>query len=108
MNEGGEPTSRLERLETEITEIKERLATLEHEFQSAKEERSKMQSQLDGQDIKLDKILVWVDGAHKVAGVATRHWRTALKFGCGVVTAWGVSNPHIQNVVIFVGKFFGI
>jgi hypothetical protein len=97
----------LERLEADITDMKERLAGLETEFQKAKQERSLMQTQLTGQDEKLDRILVWVDGAHKVAGIATRHWKTALKFGCGLVTAWGISNPHVAHTVEFVGKFFG-
>lgn len=105
---GGEPNTRLERLESDISEMKARLANLENEFQQAKEERSLMQTQMTGQDIKLDRILVWVDGTQKIVGVAIRHWRTALKFGCGVVTAWGISNPHVQNTVEFVAKFFGV
>lgn len=108
MAEGGEPNSRLERLEQDISEMKERLANLETEFQKAKEERSAMQLQLTDQDAKLDKIVAWVDGVHKVAGIATRHWKTALKFGCGVMTAWGISNPHVAHTIEFVGKFFGL
>lgn len=104
----GEPNTRLERLESDISEMKARLANLEIEFQQAKEERSQMQTQLAGQDTKLDRILVWVDGANKVAGIATRHWKTALKFGCGAMTAWGVTNPHVSNVVSFIGNFFGV
>jgi hypothetical protein len=103
-----EPNSRLVRLENDITEMKERLANLESEFQKAKEERSQMQMQLSGQDEKLDRILLWVDGAQKVAGIATRHWKTALKFGCGAVTAWGVTNPHVQSLLNFVAQFFGV
>jgi acetyl-CoA carboxylase carboxyltransferase component len=105
---GGEPNTRLERLESDISETKERLSSLENELQIVKQGASAMQSQLLGQDDKLDRILVWVDGANKVAGVATRHWKTALKFGCGVVTAWGISNPQVAHVVAFVGKFFGL
>lgn len=105
---GGEQTSRLERLENDITETKNRLGNLEKELLTLKEGHNEMQSQLVGQDDKLDQILVWVNGANKVAGVAAKHWKTALKFGCGVMTAWGISNPHVQNVVTFVGKFFGI
>lgn len=104
---GGEPNSRLDRLESDIAETKQKLSALESELQKLKEGASTMQLQLSGQDEKLDRILVWVDGANKVAGVAVRHWRTALKFGCGAVTAWGVTNPHVQSLLAFVSNFFG-
>lgn len=108
MDAGGEQNTRLDRLEKDIAETKTKLLTLENELQIVKTRGEAMQLQLTGQDDKLDRILRWVDGANKVAGIATRHWRTALKFGCGVVTAWGVSNPHIAHAVEFVGKFFGL
>lgn len=107
MDDSGEQNSRLDRLEKDITETKVRLTNLEAELQSVKQGAISMQSQLAGQDAKLDRILIWVDGANKVAGVATKHWRTALKFGCGAVTAWGITNPHVSNLVNFIGKFFG-
>jgi predicted nuclease with TOPRIM domain len=105
---GGEQNTRLERLEGDIKETKTRLASLENELVTLKEGAQAMQSQLAGQDDKLDQILVWVTGAEKVAGIAAKHWKTALKFGCGVVTAWGITNPHVAHVLQFVGSFFGI
>lgn len=105
---GGEPNTRLERLENDIAETKERLSSLENDLQTVKQGALLMGTRLVGQDEKLDKILVWVDGANKVAGIATRHWKTALKFGCGVVTAYGISNPQVAHVVTFVGHFFGL
>lgn len=103
-----EQGTRLERLEGDINETKSRLENLENELQKVKQGSAQMQLQLTGQDEKLDRILIWVDGANKVAGIATRHWKTALKFGCGVVTAWGISNPQVGHVVAFVTKFFGL
>jgi predicted nuclease with TOPRIM domain len=105
---GGEQNTRLERLESDISETKNRLANLETELATLKQGAAQMQSQLSGQDEKLDQILIWVTGAEKVAGIAAKHWKTALKFGCGVVTAWGISNPHVAHAVAFVGNFFGI
>jgi len=103
----GEQNTRLERLESDIKETKDKLVSLESELVTLKEGHEKMQSQLAGQDDKLDTILAWVTGAQKVAGIAQKHWKTALKFGCGVVTAWGIGNPHVAHVIEFVGKFFG-
>lgn len=108
MDAGGEPNSRLDRLESDISEAKERLTNLENELKQVKQGAAQMQLQLSGQDAKLDKLVKWVDGANKILGVATRHWKTALKFGCGVVTAYGISNPQVAHVVSFVGKFFGL
>ena len=108
MDGDGEQKSRLDVLEADIKETKERLTSLETEFKSVKEGAVTMQAQLTGQDEKLDRILVWVDGANKVAGVAVRHWKTALKFGCGAVTAWGITNPHVASLLSFIGNFFGI
>jgi hypothetical protein len=107
-NTGGEPNTRLERLEQDIAEAKTRLASLETEVLTLKQGYSTMQTTLDAQDIKLDKIVKWVDGANKVLGIATRHWKTALKFGCGVVTAYGISNPQVAHVISFIGNFFGL
>jgi hypothetical protein len=105
---GGEQNTRLDRLESDIKETKDKLASLEKELVTLKKGHETMQSQLLGQDEKLDTILAWVTGAQKVAGVAAKHWKTALKFGCGVVTAWGITNPHVARTIEFVGKFFGI
>jgi t-SNARE complex subunit (syntaxin) len=105
---GGEQNTRLERLESDITETKTKLANLELEMSNLKKGHEQMAATLVGQDEKLDVILKWVTGAEKVAGVAAKHWKTALKFGCGVVTAWGIGNPHVAHVISFIGTFFGI
>jgi len=99
---GGEQTTRLERLESDIADTKTRIANLENELVTLKRGAEQMQTQLTGQDEKLDQILVWVTGAEKVAGIAAKHWKTALKFGCGLVTAYGIQNPHVQNAVSFI------
>jgi uncharacterized coiled-coil protein SlyX len=104
----GEQSTRLERLETDIADTKTRIGNLETELATLKRGAEQMQTQLTGQDDKLDQILVWVTGAEKVAGIAAKHWKTALKFGCGVVTAWGISNPHVAHVIVFVGNFLGL
>jgi hypothetical protein len=103
----GEQNTRLERLEADIKETKNKLGNLENELIVLKKGHETMQTQLAGQDDKLDVILKWVTGAEKVAGVAAKHWKTALKFGCGVVTAYGITNPHVAHVIDFVGKFLG-
>lgn len=103
-----EQGTRLERLEEDISDAKTRLANLEEELQLVKKGSQTMQLQLTDQDDKLDRILHWVDGANKIAGIATKHWKTALKFGLGVITAWGISNPQVSHVVTFVGRFFGL
>lgn len=110
----GEQNTRLERLESDIKETKDKLTNLESELVTLKKGHETMQAELStqsttlaNQDEKLDVILKWVTGAEKVAGVAAKHWKTALKFGCGVVTAWGIGNPHVAHTIEFVGKFFG-
>ena len=110
----GEQNTRLERLENDIKETKDKLVNLESELATLKKGHEEMSATLTeqtqtltGQDAKLDRILVWVDGANKVGGIAAKHWKTALKFGCGVVTAWGIGNPHVAHTIEFVGKFFG-
>jgi predicted nuclease with TOPRIM domain len=105
---GGEQNTRLERLENDIRETKEKLGSLETELTALKTGHQTMQSQLLEQDTKLDQILVWVAGANKIAGIAAKHWKTGLKFGCGVVTAWGFSNPHVTQTAAFIAKFFGL
>ena len=107
MEDNGEQLSRLERLESDIAEAKTRLTNCENELVTLKQGAAQMQLQMTSQDEKLDRILVWVDGTQKVAGFAVKHWRTALRFGCGFVTAWGISNPHVQSAITFVGHFFG-
>jgi O6-methylguanine-DNA--protein-cysteine methyltransferase len=105
-------TTRLERLETDISNIKDRLSGLETEFETAKEtakeERALVQTQIAEMDGKLDKVISFIEGTDKVLGFCRKHWRTILKFGCGFVTAYGVSNPSVQHTLSFVQNFFGL
>lgn len=110
---GGEPTTRLDRLESDLAEIKGKVSNLETEFEKAKGERTQMLYLINGTSDepgliqKTNKIYSYIDGTEKVAGFALKHWRTLLKFGCGFVTAWGVSNPHLAASLGFVSRFFG-
>jgi len=57
-------------------------------------------------DIK--EIRAFVTGTTKFFGFAKKNWKTALTFGCGIITAAGITNPTVGRMVEFTAKFFGI
>lgn len=97
--------TRLETLEANLEEIKEKVVALESEFEKAKEERSMMKTDIETVKQNTDDILSWINGGKKVFGFAILHWKTALKFGAGFMTAAGLGNP---TVIRYVQEFFGL
>lgn len=57
---------------------------------------------------QLDKVVAFFEGTDKLLGFTKKHWRTLLKFGCGFITAYGVTNPSVQRSLIFIQHFFGL
>lgn len=108
-------STRLERLESDLSAIKNQVANLESEISTVKAGHKSMQEDLatlntkmDEQTLDLKKVVAFADGTDKVFGFCRAHWRTILKFGCGFVTAYGISNPSVQRTIIFVQHFFGL
>lgn len=99
---------RLDSLEIKINSMEVDLTTLKTEFASAKLDRNSMAVHLQSVDDKMDRVLSFVEGTDKVLGFCLKHWRTAAKFGAGVVTAYGVSNPNVQRTLNFIVHFVGM
>jgi calcineurin-like phosphoesterase len=98
----------------QLNELDRRVTSLEESNEQAKKERQTVLNILNGtpdqQGLvqKTDRIMVWVEGTDHIFGFCRKHWRTLFKFGAGVVTAYGVSNPHVQNALNYILKFSGI
>lgn len=50
------------------------------------------------------EILAVLTAAKKVGGIAVKHWKTAIVFGAGVMSAAGFGNPEVLG---FIKTFFG-
>jgi hypothetical protein len=109
-NAGGDngTSTRLERLESDLAAIKEKVVNLETEIATVKNGHIVISKQLTEMNGKMDKVVMIADGTDKVLGFCRKNWKTILKFGCGFVTAYGISNPQVQRTLIFVQHFFGL
>lgn len=92
---------RLDVLETDFKKLRTTVHDIKGEQQVLVTEFAKAQAQLT-------KVVTFFEGTDKILGFTKKHWRTILKFGCGFVTAYGVSNPNVQHSIIFVQHFFGL
>lgn len=98
----------------QINELDRRVTSLEESNIEATKERQTVLNILNGTPDKqglvqkTDRIMVWVEGTDHIFGFCRKHWRTIFKFGAGVVTAYGIGNPHIQNALTYIAKFIGI
>lgn len=98
-------TNRLDNLEARLTAIEDEMATIKADIAEAKTARGIMQDDLVSMKNDTAKILDFLTGVDKIGGMARRHWRTILTFGCGIMTAAGLGNP---DVIEYVRKFFGL
>lgn len=119
METGGEngsgTTTRLERLESDLATVRDKVANLETEIADIKDGAATMKNDVAALSTKMDtanatltRVANFYDGTDKVFGFCRKHWRTLLKFGCGFVTAYGVTNPAAQRSILFVQHFFGL
>lgn len=88
-------------MENRIDGLENRVGKLELAFSEMKAAHVDAMDQLDA---KLDTIVTFVTGANTVFGFAKQHWKTAITFGAGIMSALGVGNPAVLN---FVSSFFG-
>jgi hypothetical protein len=93
-------------VENDLAKIKLDIHATKNEMQVATAEAEKMKKSLTAVANELaevrqntNDILGWVSGANTVFGFAKKHWRTALTFGCGIMTAAGIGNPTILNFI---------
>lgn len=64
---------------------------------------SALKQQADTVAKNSEEILSVITGAKRIWGVTTKHWRSAILFGAGVMTSLGVGNPELLK---FVTRFF--
>lgn len=110
-----EENERLTQIETRLDAAEKDLIALRKNVHDIKNEQQIMVGQI--QDLQndvttvkenTDKLVVFFEGTDRVFGFCRKHWRTMLKFGCGFVTAYGVTNPAVQRTLAFTIKFFGL
>lgn len=99
---------RLDDVEEDLQRLRKNVHDIKNEQQVMVGQLSEVQKVIGALHADTAKVLTFFEGTDKLFGFCRKHWRTGLKFGCGVVTAWGVSNPHVTHTVEFIGKFFGL
>lgn len=85
---------RLDELENKMTD---HITATAQQYQTLK---SEMQVVVDNSA----EILAVLTAAKKVGGIAVKHWKTAIIFGAGVMSAAGFGNPEVWA---FINKFLG-
>lgn len=95
---------RLSEFERRVSSMEEDIKKMKVDIHTAKNEAMKMQNSIRRVNANTEEILRFVKGARKIAGITTKHWKTALVFGAGLMTSAGVGNPNVWR---FVTQFFG-
>lgn len=105
---------RLDAAEQDLQRLRQNVHDIKNEQQVLSGQMSDVQKSVNAltegmSDLKAnsERMLNFVEGTDKVLGFCRKHWRDLLKFGCGIVTAYGITNPHVQRAIDFTGKFFG-
>ena len=91
----------LDLLEFDFRRLRRTVHSIKGEQQVLLGEFTKVQRQMD-------RVVSFFEGTDKILGFTKKHWRTILKFGCGFVTAYGITNPSVQRTILFVQHFFGL
>jgi hypothetical protein len=99
---------RLHDVEQRLDAVEADLVSMRRSLHKANGQRQIMQNDIKKIDKKTDEILSFMTGAQKIYGVARKHWKSGLTFGCGLVTAVGFTNPAVAHVTSFISKFFGL
>lgn len=100
--------ARLTAIENRVTEVETDLQKLRRTVHNIAEDAMKTTARLINIEKKTDKVITFFEGTDKIFGFCRAHWRTLLKFGCGFVTAYGVTNPHVAQTANFISRFFGL
>lgn len=103
-----EEKERLSKIENRVTAVETDLQKLRRTVHNIAEDAMKTTAHLIKIEKKTDKLISFFEGTDKVFGFCRKHWRTMLKFGCGFVTAYAASNPHVAQTANFVSHFFGL
>jgi hypothetical protein len=90
-------------VEQDLAQVKTDVHKIKNTQQIAAGEMTTLKSTVAQVKTNTDQILSVVDGGKKVFGFAMKHWKTALTFGAGLMTAAGIGNPEMTK---FISDFF--
>lgn len=99
---------RLGSIEKRLDDTEADLQKLRATVHAIKNEQQVLVGQMSDLTSSVDRVISFFEGTDKVFGFCRKHWRTMLKFGCGFVTAYGVTNPSVARSLQFVTHFFGL
>lgn len=99
---------RLDDVEQDLQKLRKTVHDVKNEQQVMVGQINAVQKSVTSVEANTETLLHFFEGTDKLFGFCRKHWRTLLKFGCGFVTAYGVTNPSVQRTLIFVQHFFGL
>jgi hypothetical protein len=100
--------NRVDTIEQDLSKLRETAHRVADSQQVSIAQMTDVTATLDTMKAQLSSVTSFIDGTDHVLGFCRKHWRTILKFGAGVVTAYGFGNPHVQRALDFILKFAGI
>jgi hypothetical protein len=97
--------TRLAQIETEMGKVKNDIHSMKNSMQAASGDVRQLKDSVQKIEEQNADILYFVTGANTVFGFAKKHWKQAIIFGAGIMTAAGVGNPKVNA---FITTFFGV
>lgn len=99
---------RLNVVENRLDKVESDLIKLRRTTHKVANVAMKTQKQLADIKTNTDKMVSFYEGTDRIFGFCRKHWRTALKFGCGFVTAYGFANPAVGRTATYIQHFLNL
>lgn len=89
--------TRVHTIETYLEEVKDYIHKAKNEAMKTVRRLTVVEANLKTVKDNTVEIISLVDGGKKIFGFAKKHWKTALTFGAGLMTALGIGNPELTK-----------